>query len=173
MTTMTPEDAIKAASSVARDIADGRLSPTELEQHAVAELREMVGTVVGPNDPAWSLQCDIARQVLALDGVPADELAEWLAVARQRAGEAVGTPAPADTPPDPVTLPSVAHGPETGPSDNTDHTAVPDIADEPAVVAVADAVPQPAVSVVPPPTSPRPDAYDPTAAWLAGRTRRN
>jgi hypothetical protein len=162
MTTVTPEDAIKAASSVARDIADGRLSPTDLEQQAVAELREMVGNVVGPDDPAWSLQCDIARQVLALDGVPADELAEWLAVARQRAGEAVSTPAPADTSPDPITLPSVAHGPETVPSDDADDAAVPDIADEPAVLAV----------VHPVPTSPRPDHYDPTAAWLAGGTRR-
>ncbi|WP_237073244.1 flagellar hook-length control protein [Mycobacterium avium] len=80
MTTMTPEDAIKAASSVARDIADGTLSPTDLEGQAVAELRALVGEVVGPDDPAWSLQCDIARQVLALDGVPADELAEWLGV---------------------------------------------------------------------------------------------
>ncbi|MGV7518123.1 flagellar hook-length control protein [Mycobacterium kansasii] len=163
MTTMTPEDAIKAASSIARDVADGRLSPTALQDQAVAELREMVGTVVGPDDPAWSLQCDIARQVLALDGVPADELAEWLAVARQRSGEAVGTPGPADTPPDPVTLPSVAHGPETAQSDDADDDPAPDIADEPAVVAV----------VHPVPTSPRPDHYDPTAAWLAGSTRRN
>ncbi|WP_062908306.1 hypothetical protein, partial [Mycobacterium avium] len=110
MTTMTPEDAIKAASSVARDIADGTLSPTDLEGQAVAELRALVGEVVGPDDPAWSLQCDIARQVLALDGVPADELAEWLAVARQRAGEPVGTPALAETPPEPVSLPTEAHG---------------------------------------------------------------
>ncbi|MCP9271136.1 flagellar hook-length control protein [Mycolicibacterium arenosum] len=163
MTTVTPEDTIKAASSIARDVAEGALSPTALQDQAVAELREMVGTVVGPDDPAWSLQCDIARQVLALDGVPADELAEWLAVARQRAGEAVSTPAPADTPPDPVPLVSVAHDPETVPSDDADDAAVPDIADEPAVVAV----------VHPVPTSPRPDHYDPTAAWLAGNTRRD
>lgn len=165
MTTMTPEDAIKAASSIARDVADGRLSPTALHDQAVAELREMVGTVVGPDDPAWTLQCDIARQVLALDGVPADELAEWLAVARQRSGEAVSTPAPDDTPPEPVSLASVAHGPETVPSDDTDDTDVPDIdaADEPpALVAVVEPVP----------TSPRPDEYNPTTAWLAGSTRR-
>lgn len=167
MTTMTPEDTIKAASSIARDIADGRLSPTALQDQAVAELREMVGTVVGPDDPAWSLQCDIARQVLALDGVPADELAEWLAVARQRSGEAVSTLAPDDTPPEPAPLVSVAHGPETVPSDDDDEDeAVPDIdaADEPpALVAVVEP---------PGPTSPRPDHYDPTAAWLAGGTRR-
>jgi hypothetical protein len=81
---MTPEDAIKAASSVARDAAEGRLSPAALEQHAVTECRGLFGTVAGPDDPLWSLHLDVARQVLALDGVPADELAEWLAVARQR-----------------------------------------------------------------------------------------
>lgn len=165
MTTLTPEDAIKAASSVARDIADGTLSPTALEDQAVAELREMVGTVVGPDDPAWSLQCDIARQVLALDGVPADELAEWLAVARQRAGEAVGTPDLADAPPEPVSLASEAHGPEAVPSDDDDaevsHDETP-------------AEPVALVAVVEPPaqTSPRPDHYDPMAAWAAGATRR-
>ncbi|WP_396913215.1 flagellar hook-length control protein [Mycolicibacterium sp.] len=162
MTTMTPEDTIKAASSIARDVADGRLSPTDLEHHAIAELREMVGTVAGPDDPAWSLQCDIARQVLALDGVPADELAEWLAVARQRVGEAVSAPTPAGTSPGPVQLVSAAHDPETVPSDDADDAAPPNIADEPAVVAV----------VQPVPTSPRPDRYDPTAAWLPGSTRR-
>ncbi|ABK68231.1 MULTISPECIES: hypothetical protein [Mycobacterium avium complex (MAC)] len=156
MTTMTPEDAIKAASSVARDIADGTLSPTDLEGQAVAELRALVGEVVGPDDPAWSLQCDIARQVLALDGVPADELAEWLAVARQRAGEPVGTPALAETPPEPVSLPTEAHGPETVP-------AADDVPD-PAPVALA--------VVPPPPTSPRQaDGYDPLTGWSPGGRR--
>lgn len=162
-TATTATDVVTAAMDIADAVAQGALDPTTLVGQAVAELREMFGTVVGPDDPAWSLQVDVARQVLALDGVPADELAEWLAVARQRAGEAVSTPTPADTPPDPVSLASVAHGPETVPSDDTDDTAAPDIADEPAVVAV----------VQPVPTSPRPDRYDATAAWLAGGTRRN
>ena len=82
--------------------------------------------------------------MLALDGVPADELAEWLAVARQRAGETVGSIAPADTRPEPVSPASEAHNPETVASDDND-ADVPD----PAPVALA---------VVPPPlTSPRPD----------------
>lgn len=162
MTTVTPEDTIKAASSIARDVAEGALSPTALQDQAVAELREMVGTVVGPDDPAWSLQCDIARQVLALDGVPADELAEWMAVARLRVGDAVSTPAPADTPPDPAPSLSVEHSPETVPSDD-DAPAADDLPD-PAPVALA--------VVQPPPTSPRPDHYDPMAAWAPGGTRR-
>ncbi len=165
MTTMTPEDAIKAASSVARDIADGTLSPTDLEGQAVAELRALVGEVVGPDDPAWSLQCDIARQVLALDGVPADELAEWLAVARQRAGEGASSAAPADVPPEPVLLPSEAHDPETVPSDDNG-------ADVPAADDVPDPAPVALAVVPPPPTSPRPDQYDPLAAWAAGSSVR-
>ncbi|KUH86308.1 hypothetical protein [Mycobacterium sp. IS-1556] len=177
MTTMTPEDAIKAASSIARDVADGRLSPTALEDQAVAECRALFGTVGGDGDPLWDVHRDIARQALALGALTADELSEWAAVSRHQAGEAVATPDPSDTPPDPVPFVSVAHGPETVPSDDTDDGAVDihpdggpgavDLDDvggaEPAVVSIVGMVP----------TSPRPDHYDPTAAWLAGGTRRN
>lgn len=38
--------------------------------------------MVGPSDPMWALQCDIARQVIALGGIPANELGEWTAVFR-------------------------------------------------------------------------------------------
>jgi hypothetical protein len=156
MTTMTPEDAIKAASSVARDIADGRVSPSELEGQAVAELRDMVGEVVGPDDPAWPLQCDITRRVLALDGLPADELAEWLAVARQRAGEPVSAPDPDQTPPEPS---SFASGTLSADSE--------DVAPEPP----ADAEPeQPAVAQPTPPG--RADGYDPLAHWPPSRSLR-
>jgi hypothetical protein len=59
-------------------------SGTHLEATAVAELRELFGTVTGPDDPLWMLQVDVCRAVLAAGGIPADELTEWLAVARQR-----------------------------------------------------------------------------------------
>ncbi len=156
--TMTTEDAIKAATTVARDVADGRLSPTELEVQAVTELQALVGTVVGPGHPVWPLQVDIARQVLALDGVPTDELAEWLAVARQRAGEHISVPDPDETPPAPVTLPSAAlSAPSTDPEPE----------------ALADAEPEPVAEVVSLPTPPpRADVYDPLAGWLPGRPRR-
>lgn len=164
MTTMTPEDAIKAASSLARDIADGGLSPSDLEAQAVAECRELFGTVAGPDDPLWELHRDIARQVLALDGVPADELAEWLAVARQRVGEPVAAveslPLPEpdeapDTAPEPETPACMADSPESGQAE----AAVASVADDTAPQAVH--------------TSPRPDRYDPLAAWVVGGTRRN
>ena len=160
MTTMTPEDAIKAASSLARDIAEGGVSPSDLERQAVAECRELFGTVAGPDDPLWDLHRDIARQVLALDGVPTDELAEWLAVARQRAGEPVATVVPlplhepeeaAVTPPEPETPTSEADSPENGGAPATDA--------DPALL--------------PAPTLPRPARYDPLAAWQPGVTRRN
>lgn len=154
MTAMTPEDAIKAASSVARDVADGRLAPAELEQHAVTECRELFGTVAGPGDPLWALHLDVARQVLGLDGIPADELAEWLAVARQRSGE----PLPSETPPEPVSLAGEADSPEA--------------ADEP-----DDQPEPPALAVVEPVADAEPDpqrragrhTYDPLAGWNAGR----
>lgn len=82
-TTQT-DDVITAAMSVARDAAEGRLAPAELEAQAVAELRSLLGTVSGPGDPLWALQIDVARRVLAAGGIGADELAEWAAVARAR-----------------------------------------------------------------------------------------
>lgn len=80
MPTITPEDAIKAASSVARDIADGTLHTSHLERQAVAELSALAGTVTGPGDPLWPVQVEIARGVLAAGGIDADELREWAAV---------------------------------------------------------------------------------------------
>lgn len=83
---MTAQDAIKAAMSVAKDVAEGRMDPAELDAVAVAECRELFARVEGPDDPLWELHVDVARQVLGLDGIPVDELAEWLAVARQAQG---------------------------------------------------------------------------------------
>ena len=80
--TMAPDDVIRAAASVARDAAEGRLNPAALHDQAVAECRELFGTVAGPGDALWEIQVEVARAVLAQKGIPADELAEWLAAAR-------------------------------------------------------------------------------------------
>lgn len=77
-------DAIVAALSVAEDIDGGRIATADLDRVAAEECRALFGVVRGPNDPLWPLHVDVARQVLALDGVPVDEQAEWLAVARSR-----------------------------------------------------------------------------------------
>ena len=89
--TVTPEDptarAIKAVMAVAKDLAEGRITPADVEGPAVAQCEQLFGTVSGPEDPLWPLQCAVARKVLAAGGVPANELAEWLAVTRLAEGE--------------------------------------------------------------------------------------
>jgi hypothetical protein len=93
MTSIT-DDVIKAAASMARDVAEGRLDPAALDQAVAAECRDLFGAVVGPGDPLWPLHIDICCQVLALSALTADELSEWLAVARSRAGEPLSTAEP-------------------------------------------------------------------------------
>lgn len=81
-------EAIKAALSIADEIADGRLDPAEIEAATTAECRKLVAQVIGPGDPLWELQLEVARGVLAVAGLPAFELAEWLAVQRATEGDA-------------------------------------------------------------------------------------
>ncbi|OBF70426.1 hypothetical protein A5750_22855 [Mycobacterium sp. 852002-51613_SCH5001154] len=89
MIEITKHDAINAALSVAEDVAEGRLAVDDLEQQAVTELRALIGTVVGPDDPAWGVQADVARHAIALGALTADELSEWAAVMRKPAGESI------------------------------------------------------------------------------------
>lgn len=171
MTITTPEDIIRAAASVGRDAAEGRLTPAQLEAQAEARLRELVGTVVGEGDPVWDLQCDIARGVLAAGGVPADELSEWLAVARHRAGEPVDQPEPNQAPPE---LDSAASGAYSGESDGP--APAPDDQPDPVapaeVVAVADAEPAGGRHRRADAPQTKADGYDPTRGWQPGNPRR-
>lgn len=79
--------AIEAAMSVADEVADGRLDPAAVEAAAVEACRTLFGQVVGPGDALWELQVETARGVLAHDGIPYAELAEWLGVHRGRPQE--------------------------------------------------------------------------------------
>lgn len=158
---ITSEDAIKAAASVARDVADGKLSPADLEAQAVAELQRLVGTVVGPGDPVWELQLQIARGVLAADGLSADELREWLAVARHRAGEPVSPPDPDETTAAVESLPSGMLSADSDAAELADADA-----EQPVV-----ADPEQPVVATPPPLR-RADRYDPLAHWPPARTLR-
>jgi hypothetical protein len=79
---MTAEAIVKAAMSVARDAAEGRLDPADVEQAAATEAAALFATVVGPADPLWATQVAVARRVLALGGVSTDELREWVAVSQ-------------------------------------------------------------------------------------------
>jgi hypothetical protein len=79
---VTVDDGIKAAMAVARDLAEGRTTPAQLEAAAADRARQLFGRVVGAGDPLWELQVDVARQVLALGGVRPDELDEWASALR-------------------------------------------------------------------------------------------
>ncbi len=84
----TTEDVIKSAAAVAREAAEGRLSPAALDEAVADECRALFGVVAGPADPLWPLHVDVMRQALAAGALSADELSEWAAVIRRR--EAVG-----------------------------------------------------------------------------------
>ena len=88
----TTEHVIKSAMAVARDVAEGRVQPAALEAAAVDACRELFGVVHGPEDPLWDLHIDVTRQTIAAGGLSIDELAEWLAVAKTRAGVPVVEP---------------------------------------------------------------------------------
>ena len=86
--TTTKREAVVAALSLAEDVDAGKIDPGDLEAAAVAECRELFAEVIGPDDPLWPTQVEVTRQVLSKSGLPADELSEWHAVARSRAGGA-------------------------------------------------------------------------------------
>ena len=82
----TAEHVITAAMDLAKDIAEGRRTAASVEADAVEACRELFAVVHGPEDPLWSLHIDVTRQALHAGALTADELAEWLAVARTREG---------------------------------------------------------------------------------------
>lgn len=118
----TADDVIKAATGIARDAAEGRLSPEQLDQAVALECRQLFATVMGGDDPLFAVQVDVARQVLAVGGIPATEVAEWTAVLKRRS-EAVeptdGTETPdgPDVPADAGLSASATHSPGSGDAD--------------------------------------------------------
>lgn len=172
MTTPTKRDAIDAAMSVADDVAHGRLDPAALQQQAVTELRNLFGSVVGEGDPLWTLHADVARQAVSLGALSADELGEWAAVMRHRAGEAVEPPAP---PIDLLPAESAASVDESQPelTDGPDATPSGGVAGALAVLAaLATAARSAETKAAPTPAPPRrADGYDPLAGWDAGGSR--
>lgn len=74
-------DAALAAVEVAKNIAEGSIKTADLEGFVTEKCRELVGRVVGPDDPLWSLQVYICKRVLEVGGgVSLDELREWVSV---------------------------------------------------------------------------------------------
>ncbi|MCX2934046.1 flagellar hook-length control protein [Mycobacterium sp. CVI_P3] len=88
MSRNTKQDAVKAAMSIANDVTSGALDPDDLQAAAVAEVRKLFGTVIGPEDPLWPIHVQVMRDVLAVGKgcISADELAEWSAVYRAAEG---------------------------------------------------------------------------------------
>lgn len=177
MTTMTKRDAVDAAMTVAEQIADGRLDPSALQAQTVIELRELVGTVLGEGDPLFDLQCQIARGVLAADGIPASELAEWLAVARNRAGEPLEPTAPHDDPLPAVSSASVDESGAESTTDDGDTEPAPlqGVSIVTALAALASAAQQAHVEPTPTPAPPRradSGGYDVLRGFDPGATRR-
>lgn len=75
---------IDAAMDVARQIAEGSLDHTGLDEQLAVECRRLLGHVEGPGDPLWPLQVDVAEKVIGAGAFTADELAQWVAVLRRR-----------------------------------------------------------------------------------------
>ena len=79
---------------------------------------------------------DIARQVLAVDGIPVDELSEHLAVARQCAGEPSEPPELPVSPPETVSSASGTLSLEIAPPESELDGTEPEPEPEPEVAAI-------------------------------------
>jgi len=91
----TPD--VAAADAVAvlmAEVTSGDLTAATMADRAVQRCREVCGQCDGPTDPLWSVHVDLCRAVLGHAGLPASELAQWLAVARngENPGGAVDGP---------------------------------------------------------------------------------
>jgi len=110
-------DAINAAMDLAGDISAGKVDPSKLDVELAERCRELFGIVVGPEDPLFELQRDVARQVLATGGLSVAEVLEWEAVLKRRAGTVeppsrLETPDGPDTPGEGISSASGPHSPE-------------------------------------------------------------
>jgi hypothetical protein len=118
-------EAIKAAMSVADDVAAGRLDPAELDAAAAAECRALFLGPAVPGDLLWDLHHEVCLQHLAAGGVSAGELSEWLGLARHReCGD--GPPAVgADVPSESETSADGPHGAQFGGAADVYDAALP------------------------------------------------
>ncbi len=71
---------VAEAKFLAHELATGRLDQAEIDRLVLEESRDLFANVVGPGDVLWPVQVEVARRVLALNGLPANEIAEWAAV---------------------------------------------------------------------------------------------
>ena len=74
--------AAEAVAVLMTEVSEGRLTAVMMADRAVARCREMFGHCDGPTDVLWSVHLEICRAVLGHAGLPANEVAQFLAVAR-------------------------------------------------------------------------------------------
>lgn len=77
-------DAVNAVAVLMREVAEGRLTGAAMAGRAAQRCSEVFGQCDGPTDPLWPAHVEICRSVLGFGGLPAAELSQWLAVARNR-----------------------------------------------------------------------------------------
>lgn len=172
--TATTSDVITAAMSIASQAADGRLAPAALQATAVAECRELFGTVVGDGDALWSLHAEVARQAIALGALSSDELSEWAAVMRHRAGEPLEPPVDLLPPDSPASVDESQPEPTDdggAPDDDADPAPLQGVSVAVALASLANAARQARPEPKPAPQH-EAEGYDPLAGWDAGGSRR-
>jgi hypothetical protein len=84
-------DAVDAVAVLMRQVAEGTLTGAVIASQAAQRCREVFAVCDGPSDPLWPAHVEICRSVLGFGGLPAAEVAQWLAVARNREDPAGST----------------------------------------------------------------------------------
>jgi hypothetical protein len=84
-------DAADAVAVLMRQVAEGTLTGAVMAGQAAQRCREVFAVCDGPTDPLWPAHVEICRSVLGFGGLPAAELTQWLAVARNREDPAGST----------------------------------------------------------------------------------
>jgi hypothetical protein len=91
-------DAVDAVAVLMREVAEGTLTGAAMADRATQRCAEVFAECDGPTDPLWPAHVEVCRAVLGFGGLPAAELSQWLAVARNREnpeGSTLYPPAPA------------------------------------------------------------------------------
>jgi hypothetical protein len=132
-----PSPDLAAAEAVAvlmTEVSAGTLTAATMADRAVARCREVFGQCDGPTDVLWSVHVEICRAVLGHGGLPASEVAQFLAVARNRENPGAAADSTGS-----VSSALDALSPENGDADEDDDLAdVPDdVLDEAEAAAMA------------------------------------
>lgn len=72
--------AIEAVMQIAADLAEGKITPAEVEVPAVEQCRQLFSHVVDDGSELAELQASVARKAIAAGLIPVNELSEWVAV---------------------------------------------------------------------------------------------